>query len=285
VERLNRLLLEAAFPDAIKKLYGPGWRPTLLLYGAAGLVVAVLFWLCFRNRPAEHPLCNAAEVHFIAADQPPAAPGPRTGLPLGPMLRSVSLWLCSATQFFTNFAWVFILTWLPRYLADVHRVPILERGWMAAVPVLVGMNGQLAGGWLTDALTGWVGVRWGRCLPMALTRFLAMAAFALCPWLSSPWAVTAALSVMALAVDLGTPASWAYMQDVGGRHVGAVLGWGNMWGNVGAALSPLALNAIVRAWGWPALFQTCAAAFLCAGVVALGIDATVLLFPPEPKRP
>jgi sugar phosphate permease len=285
VERLNRLVLDSAFPGDVKGLYALGWRPVLLVYGAAGLVVAALFWLCFRDRPEQHPLCNAAEVRLIRADQPARPAGARTGLPLGPMLRSRSLWLCSAAQFGTNLGWTFLLTWLPRYLLEVHHVPVVERGWMAGLPLLVGMCGQQAGGGVTDALTRRLGLRWGRCLPIALSRFVGTAAFALCLVLSSPWPVTAALAVVALATDFGVPATWAYMGDVGGRHVGAVFGWGNMWGNLGAALSPLLLNAVIGRWGWPALFVSCAAAFLLAGVAALGIDATAPLFPPEGKQP
>jgi sugar phosphate permease len=280
-ERLNRLLLEAAFPAAVKKLYGQGWRPVLGVYGAAGVLVAGLFWLCFRNQPEQHPYCNEAEVRLIESDQPARAPGPVGSLAFGPLLRNRSLWLCSAAQAGTNFGWIFLLTWLPRYLVEVHQVPVLERGWMASVPLIVGMCGQLAGGWITDALTASLGRRWGRCLPMALSRFVAMAAFLLCLVLASPWQVTAALAMVALATDLGTPSVWAYSQDVGGRHIGAVLGWGNMWGSLGAALSPLVLNAVVLHWGWPAVFLTCAAAFLLAGITALGVDATMPVFPIE----
>ena len=39
--------------------------------------------------------------------------------------------------------WVFLITWLPRYLKEVHQVPIYQRGWMTSVPVLVGMAGML----------------------------------------------------------------------------------------------------------------------------------------------
>ena len=85
----------------------------------------------------------------------------------------------------------------------------------------------------------------------------------------------AALCVVAVATDLGTASVWAFKQDVGGRHVGSVLGWGNMWGNLGAAVSPVALNWIIGPGRWEACFLACAAAFLVAGVAALGVDATV----------
>ena len=32
-------------PDIIRKIYGTGWRPVMLVYGAVGVLFAVLFWL------------------------------------------------------------------------------------------------------------------------------------------------------------------------------------------------------------------------------------------------
>jgi sugar phosphate permease len=277
-QRLNRLVLEAAYPAHIKKLYVAGWRPVMWMYGAAGIAVAALFWFAFRSRPEQHPWANAAEVALIESSRPPTVTSPqgRAGaLPLGAILRHRSLWLSSLSQFMTNFGWIFIGFWLPRYLADVHQVPAVARGWMAGVPMAVGMVGMLAGGWVTDRLTRALGLRWGRGLPMSLTRFVAMAAFVACALRPPPWLAVAELAVVTVAVDLGTASVWAYMQDVGGRYVGSVLGWGNMWGAVGAAVSPLVISAEIShpALGWDAAFLTCAAAFLVSGLAALGVDA------------
>jgi sugar phosphate permease len=274
VERLNRRVLEAVFPDEVRKLDVHGWRPVMFVYGGAGLLVALLFWIVCRDRPQDHPLCNAAEEALIRGND--GAPAGRArGLPIGDLLRSRSLSLSCISQFTTNVGWVFLVTWLPRYLAEAHRVPLVERGWMASVPLGVGMLGMLAGGWVTDRLTQAVGLRWGRCLPMALTRFVAMAAFLACMVLEAPWPATAALAVVAVATDLGTPAVWAFKQDVGGSYVGSILGWGNMWGNFGAAVSPLVLNAVVARAGWNGAFLTCAISFLLSGAAALGVDARV----------
>ena len=70
VERLNRLILEGMYPGQVKKLYRTGWRPVMWVFGAAGVLVAGVFWLVFRNRPEEHPLANAAEVALIESSRP-----------------------------------------------------------------------------------------------------------------------------------------------------------------------------------------------------------------------
>lgn len=264
------------------------WRVVMIVYGLAGIVVAALFWLWVRDQPRDHPACNDAELAVIDEGRPAGSTSPhgRAGtLPMGALLSSFGLWLSALSQFWTNFGWMFLLTWFPRYLAEVKGVPSEERGWMVGTPIFVGIVGMLCGGWLTDVLARHIGVRWGRALPMALTRFVATAGYTACLVLDSPWAVTAALCVVAFFTDLGVPAVWAYMQDAGGKHVGTVLGWGNMWGNLGAALSPVILNEVIQRYGWPEMFLVCAAAFLFSGLAALGIDATIPIIPDEIKEP
>lgn len=302
--RLNRLLLEAVFPTEIGKLYVRGWRPVVILYGLAGVLVAVAFWIGFRNSPAEHPGCNAAERALIDEGKPPAGlidssrevdaanansdgsatrPATHQALPIGVILRSRSLWLSSISQFGTNVGWLFLVTWLARYLIEAHHVPILERSWMAAIPPFAGIAGMFLGGWLTDSLTRRIGLRWGRALPMAVTRFFAAAAYLACLWLDSPWAATIAFACVFFSVDLGVSATWAFMQDVGGRNVGSILGWGNMWGNIGAAIAPQVYNLVLgespRTDDWNAMFLVCAGMFVISGLAGLGIDATVPIVP------
>ncbi len=60
---------------------------------------------------------------------------------------------------------------------------------------------------------------------------------------TDPLRVTMYLALVGFATDLGIGAVWAYAQDVGGRNCGAVMGWANMWGNLGAASRPFS-------WGY-----------------------------------
>ncbi|HEY2911069.1 MAG TPA: hypothetical protein VGI99_12530, partial [Gemmataceae bacterium] len=78
------------------------------------------------------------------------------------------------------------------------------------------------------------------------------------------------------------PCIWSFAQDVGGRNVGAALGWGNMWGNLGAALSPVLLTEIRLEAGWNVAFTCCGIAFALAAVCGFLLDATK---PVEPEPP
>jgi MFS family permease len=209
--------------------------------------------------------------------------------PMIPILTSISLWGNSLTQFLTNIGWLFVVTWLPRYLGDVHKVPLLEQGVMTAIPTAAGIVGMLCGGWWTDVAVHRFGLKWGRRLPVVATRFMAATGYAVCltlgllflpdpdsRWL--PWAIIAGLSFATFSGDLGVPAVWAYSQDVGGKYTAAIMGWANMHGNFGAAVAAPIYDRILGETPtlsqWNTLFAFCAGVFALAGVSAMVLDAT-----------
>jgi MFS transporter, ACS family, glucarate transporter len=289
ITRRNRYLLEVLFPDCIRKLEGDCWQPVLLSYGVIGVFLAAVFWGFYRDTPRQHFLVNNAEADLVEAHEKTSdTPTPPLKDVAVGMLTSPGLWASGIVQFGSNFVWIFLGNELPTYLQRVHDVPIETRGWMTFWPFCVSLPMLLIGGWWTDWLTKKHGKRIGRTLPIAYARFAGAAAMLACYFLDDPWAITFALCAFAMVNDSGLPAIWAYNLDVGGRNVGLILGWGNMLGNLGAAVSAYALGFVLKrfvdfdgAWtidqaktGYGAIFLTCAGVALVMGFVSLLIDAT-----------
>ncbi len=276
--RLNRLLIEAQFPRQFRKVHGRGWRQPMLIYGAVGLLVAMSFWIIVRDVPTSHPRCNEGELAVIEQGLPPVSERvtkPIGAAPIKELVTNIPMWLSCLVQFTTVIGWIFLVTWLPRYLEEKHKIPLAQRAWMSSIPLFVGWFGMLWGGVLTDQLVPRVGLRLGRVLPISASRFLAGGAYAVCLFDPSPWMAVACFSVVAFATDLGNPAIWAFSQDVGGRHVGSILGWGNIFGNFGAAIAtPVLIAAVGDDFEWNNAFLICTGAFLISGLAALGIDPT-----------
>ena len=111
-------------------------------------------------------------------------------------------------------------------------------------------------------------------MPISLSLAACAGAYFVCSQTTDYVVVVLMLCVMTVGVDLGVPAIWAFAQDIGGRQTGAVLGWGNMIGNIGAAVSPLLLGFIQRQEGWQAVFLACAVSFCIAVGTALMMNAT-----------
>ena len=277
-QRLNRLVLEAMHRESVLKVYGAGWRKVMFVYGGIGLMVAAIYWMIVRDRPQSHPRCNPQEIQQIESSRPVDATSPHGQVGMVPwrgLLTNYSMWCNCIAQWWSNCGWVFLVTWLPTYLDEEHHVPVAMRGLMTSIPVMIGWLGMFSGGFLTDRLVGLIGLRWGRALPISLSRFVAMAAYLYCLTNPSPWAAVAAFSLVAFATDMGTPALWAFQQDVGGRYTASVLGWANMWGNFGAAAATMLVGWLVdRTESWNAVFLASAAAFCLSGLFASQINAT-----------
>jgi len=283
--RLNRLLLEKAFPGAIRQIHTDGWRPTMYVYAGLGVVVALLFWLFARDRPTQHPWCNDAEKALIVRGQSASSQRAGTdGIPWKELVHSRNQWLFSAFQLFNNIGWVFLITYAARYLDERFRTPVDERGLMTTVPLFAGAFGMLFGGWLTDRLARAVGLRWGRAIPAGLFKIPCVIAVAACPFLPTAWAVVIALTIMSVCTDIGIPAAWAFAQDTGGRQAATVLGWANMWGNLGAAAGAKLLDTVATAWGLEVMMYCCAASFALSGIAATLANAAEPLFPERSER-
>ncbi|MBI5802719.1 MAG: MFS transporter [Verrucomicrobia bacterium] len=256
------------------------WRRPLWIDGAVGLIIALIYWHVVRDRPEDHPGCNEAE-RAIIGTPPVEAPVPTSefiGM-IGAFCRSRSLWLNSVGQLFTNIGWAFLITWLPTYLKEQKGVEDVAGGRMVTVVLAFGMVGQLVGGWVADLSVRRFGLRWGRVLPMFAGGCLGGSAYLVCLSMDSAWGVIACCCVVSFAVDMSNPATWAFMQDVGGRATAAAFGWGNMWGNFGASaismLVPwlLAVGTSGEA-GQRNVFLVCSASLFIYGFIALGMDAT-----------
>ena len=255
-----------------------GWRSVLGLYGVSGFVVAAYFWKVFRETPSVHPDCNEAEQALISAgDSVEANAGPPPFPPIVPLVCNGSMWLMCALQYGINVGWVFLVTWLPTYLKDVKHVDPKIGGLMSTVVLCAGIVGMLCGGPLADLSYRRLGRRWGRSIPMVACYGVAVAAYLSCLYLDSAWSFIVAASVVAFVTDMSVPNIWAYMQDVGGKNTAAVFGWGNMWGNLGAATTPLLVPIVLGTWDangdWHEAFLLFSAGYAVALFAAVGIKA------------
>ncbi|WP_417374567.1 MFS transporter [Gimesia maris] len=282
--RLNRLLFEARYSADVRKVQGKGWRKMMMTYGLVGILIAGIFWWVIRDYPRAHPACSNGELALIEHGRLESDKDHSKqigGIPFKAIMKNQSLWLLSLSQFCTNVGWLFLVTWLPRFLDEEYQVPLEERGKMVTIALAVGWLGTLSGGKVTDWLMRRISLRWSRVLPIALSRFTAMAAYLVCLLEISPWTSVIMFSIVAFSTDFGSPAMWAFNQDIAGKHVGSVLGWGNMWGNLGAAVAPSLMIAVITvntASGeehhWNMAFVTCAIAFFIAGVASLFVDSS-----------
>lgn len=278
--QFNRFLLESIYPFEIEGVYVSSWRNVLYIYGAFGIAVAAVVWLVMRDSPRKHPWCNEAEQLLI---QGPTLESTKSEpFPFKEIIYCPSMWFSAASQFCVNVAWLFIVTWFVTFLMEEHSLSIMERSWAVSLPLMVGFLGMLLGGMFTDFMArGERSLRRARAIPWGGGVLCAAVAFAVCPLLDNPWSITAMMALVAFSVDFAVPSVWAFSQDIGGKYVGSALGFGNMFGNFGAAVSSPLLAYIAIEYSWNAMFLVCAGVLCLASVAGFLVDASRPLVSPS----
>ncbi len=256
------------------------WRVVFVFYGVLGLVWAVFFWRWFRNTPDEHASCNDAERTLIEHGRPPtAAKGDEqlAAVPWFEMLTSGNLWLLSLINFTVNIGWIFLATWMPTYLKEVHSVELWLAGAMTAVTGLAGMAGSVSGGLATDALVRRYGLVWGRRLPGIIASSGAGLLYAACLGIDNVYALVVIFAGAYFLIDLGLGSIWSTYQDIGGRHVATVLGFANMCGNLGAAIFAGVIGYLAEQDNWTSVFVISCGSFAVTLLCWLFVDPRIPL--------
>jgi MFS family permease len=183
----------------------------------------------------------------------------------------------SGAQFFTNLGWVFLAMWLSEFLTKTKGVGDEMAGKMTTIVLAFGIVGILVGGYYTDRCVRRWGVRWGRIVPLAGSRFLAAGCYVVGLYLNNPWVLMVAFGLVAFFADFGLPALWAGLQEMCGKHTPPLFGWSNMWGNMGAAIGTWVLPMVIKAWDqngdWSEGLIFCAVSFVLSGLFFLGFNA------------
>lgn len=252
------------------------WRLGFLVAGLMGVVWCFFFYVWFRDDPAEKRTVNAAELQLIREGSAPTdvttrhVPGAWKSL-----LRSRSLWALAIYYVLGSTVWFFFITWLPRYLNDVHQYDFKDSQLVSGLPLFCGGMSCLIGGWVSDRLLRVTGRKYfGRALCPIGGVLVAAAAMLLVEHAQSATQAVILMCITAAAFDFGQAANWATMVDIGGKHAGMSTGFINMVGNLGGAISPLLAEWIFNGFGWPTLFVVYAAMFVLAGSMWLFIDPT-----------
>ena len=253
-----------------------GWRVGFGVAGLLGLVWCVAFYWWFRDDPAEKKSVNAAELALIRGGREGKDEGGHGAKGPGvwrALLGSRSLWAMAMLYIFADFGWSFFVSWMPRYLQDVHGVAFSGSESVWKQPFLYSGVSCLVGGLLSDRLVRATGRKWlGRAVfPLVGLSGAAAAIYAI-RFVDNPESAVILMCVAGSSFDFGQGANWASIVDIGGRHAGTASGFINMLGNLSNAVQPVVGAWIFHTYGWDTLFTVYAGTFLAAASMWFLID-------------
>lgn len=275
----------AATPPLVFWLIGfQGWRLPFIEFGLLGLVWCAAWYWWFRDKPAEHPEVNQAELNLIHAGQAADATlTDRHSVNWSALWRSRNLLFLCAMYIAYGYSLYFYITWLPTYLLKARGFSTEYAGYFSGLPWLFGAAAFVCGGWATDAIALRTGNRkLARCGMGVFGLTMSALAMAGVPLVADKVAAALLIALALFFQFLTTPSVWAACLDIGRRNAGVVTGAVNTAGNLAGTLAPIIFGYILEKWGsWTIPFYV-AASFLLVGVVMwLFVDPRQPIFAEE----
>lgn len=245
-----------------------GWRASFFIFGAVGVVWAIVWYLWFRDSPAAMG-ASQAEIDELGPPAPPVL----HGAPWRIVLRTRTMWLVMLSAFANIYAAFFAVFWMPKFLRGARGFTPEELKWISLTWV-ASFVGNVLGGFVSDAVVRRLGRRTGRATIAVTCGVISGALFAATIFTHDKQLTIALLTTTGLMWGFIQSNMFAGTIDIAGAHTGSIAGLMNTCGQLGGAASAFTFGLLIDATGgYDVPMLTLAAASTLAGLVWIGIDA------------
>jgi len=235
-----------------------GWRTLFLVLGS-GSLVWLIPWSLWAPHDVERKIASTA----ISVAEGPGVLD---------ILRKRDAWGTFLGNFCCNYAYYFLMTWLPTYLVTERHLSMEMMGVVGSIPFWGSAASSVLAGWISDR---WIarGATTTRVRKTFVVTGLAMASLILPVGLVPNLAVSIGLLIIVyLAFGLFSSNHWAITQTLAGpKASGKWTGLQNAFANLGGIIAPFLTGLIVSKTGSYFL------AFLSSSAIVL-IGAACYLF-------
>jgi len=217
-----------------------GWRAAFYLLGALGVIWAIVWWLYYRDSRETSRTSSPRNTSSISST---------SSLPWSSILGNRQFWLICGMYFFYAFGSWFFFSWFPTFMELGRGFDKTELTYAVAVPFIMSMMGNIAGGHLTDRLTKRYGIKIGRKALGSTSLAVSAVCMFLAAFIPGKMAVFVFLSLCFGIFDLMLPSAWALCIDLGKRHAGTISGAMNTAGNIGGFCCGILFGELVQQSG------------------------------------
>ncbi|CAL4063912.1 unnamed protein product [Meganyctiphanes norvegica] len=111
-----------------------GWPSVFYIFGGAGVVWGIVWFLIIHDRPEKHPRITQAELNQLQGNDMKSSE--RIAIPWRDLMTSRHVWCIIATSMGSSFGFYTILTELPSYLKNIQHFNIKKSGILSSLPYL-----------------------------------------------------------------------------------------------------------------------------------------------------
>ncbi|MCL6453869.1 MAG: MFS transporter [Alicyclobacillus sp.] len=246
--RANSILLGGLYlgpiiggPLTVAIVSGLGWRWSFYIYGVAGAIMGLLWWIFYRDNPRQHPGVSQEELAYIESGYDAKNSRDAAGWrDWGQFIANYRFWAIGLQYFFLILIQSFYSTWLPTYLVKARGFSLKSMGFASSLPwVALFIMVFVAGAW-QDRVYARTGSKWKARTPFAAAGFVLAALFLILgSQITITWLMMLCFMLSLGSVGMVQVSIWSSCTDLGGNMTGSVTGWTNFWGNFSGALGPI----------------------------------------------
>lgn len=227
-----------------------GWRWMFILTGVLGMMMAIGWYLIYRNRQ-QVPLSAADVAYLEEGERFRVSEKSISGKEWRGLFAHATTWgMLVGFMGVIYMVWLY-LTWLPSYLEHQRGLSVAHTGWLVAVPYLFGMAGMMGAGRIVDFLAA-------RGMPLIASRkwpvcvgLLGGAAFTLpAIFASSNGVAIGCICVAMFFINMSSAACWTMVSVIVPKRLVASLGSiQNFGGYFGGSFAPIVTGWVVEHTG------------------------------------
>jgi len=220
-----------------------GWRVAFYILGVLGIIWVIIWYLWYRDNPADLKGINKVELDEIQANHEKKK---KIIVLWGKILNKKQFWLILSMYWFYVWGSWFFFSWFPTFMEKGRGFEKSELTYAVAVPFLMGVIGNISGGYLSDKFSKKYGVKIGRRLLGVTGLFVSALFMFLGAFIPGKMEIFIFLSLCFGVMDLMLPSAWAVCLDVGKKYAGAISGAMNTAGNIGGFVCATTFGYLVE---------------------------------------
>ena len=224
-----------------------GWQSTFFMISILGLIGSIIWWKYSKNWPREHPDINQKELDLIGESE--FNNNKMSWSMVMEVLADKNVLFAALGYMSMNYVFFIFYSWIFIYFVNIRDFSVLEGGFLASLPFLMGAIGATLGGYLCDRLQKSYGVIWGHRIPV-IVGLVPSAGFLIFGSITeNPYLAVLSLSLCYGFIELTEGPFWSAIGFVSKKPqaAGGIL---NTGGNLGGVLATPLIPILANQFGW-----------------------------------
>jgi len=224
-----------------------GWQSTFFMISILGLIGSIIWWKYSKNWPREHPDINQKELDLIGESE--FNNNEMSWSMVKEVLADKNVLFAALGYMSMNYVFFIFYSWIFIYFVNIRGFSVLEGGFLASLPFLMGAIGATLGGYLCDRLQKSYGVIWGHRIPV-IVGLVPSAGFLIFGSITeNPYLAVLSLSLCYGFIELTEGPFWSAIGFVS-KEPQAAGGILNTGGNLGGVLATPLIPILANQFGW-----------------------------------